>query len=68
MTATVHPLRCQEITGQVATTDRAATADLILDVAVKTAVALFREGCPGRARFVLTRAAMRADRILGSTP
>lgn len=65
MSATVHQLACQEVAGAVATTDREATADLVLDVAIKAAIRLYRQGRPGRAHYRLARALVQADRILG---
>lgn len=49
-----------------ATRDRAATANLVLELAMQEAVDLIRAGRPGRAEWVLVRAGMRAQRILGS--
>lgn len=65
MSARVIPLACQDDAARAATTDRAATADLVLHVAVRAAIDLIRTGRPGRARFVLERARLSADRILG---
>lgn len=48
-----------------ATRDREAAADRILCAAVDVAVLLVAEGRPGRATYVMTRACMSADRILG---
>lgn len=73
MTASVTPLRCQEDAARVATTDQEATADLILDVAIKAAVEFLarRAGTEHyrmtRAELLLERAALSADRILGRT-
>jgi hypothetical protein len=47
--------------------DRAAHADLLLDLAVKEAIDWLRAGKPGYAEYRLTRAAMAAERILGPT-
>lgn len=60
-------LACQAVVAQVATTDRVETADRVLHVGVITAVALIREGRFGRAEYVLERARISADRILGDT-
>lgn len=51
-----------------ATRDREAAAALHLDVAVKEAAALLRAGKPGRAEWLLVRAGMAAERILGQSP
>lgn len=51
----------------VATRDRSATADQLLDVACKDAVRLMRLERPGQARYRLARAGLAADRILGTT-
>jgi hypothetical protein len=48
----------------LATRNTGAAADLVLDVAVKTAVQLLRDGQPGRAHYVL-EALLSAGRILG---
>lgn len=48
-----------------ATRDRAATADLLLTLAVNEAVDLIRSGQPGQAEYRLGRAGMAAERILG---
>lgn len=50
---------------QVATTDRAGTADMVLDQACKAAVESLRRGRPGYAEYQLARAGERAGRILG---
>ena len=69
---TAAPLACQEVAARVATSDRAATADLILDVAVKAAVARLRAthvGTPAyraaRAELILAPAAETAERLIG---
>ncbi|MBA2952149.1 hypothetical protein GON03_19215 [Nocardioides sp. MAH-18] len=66
MTGQVSLLACQETVARVATTDRRATADAVLDVAVKDAMRLVRQGQPGLAEFRLARAARAAARILGA--
>lgn len=65
MSARVIPLACQDDAARAATTDRATAADLVLHVAVHDAIDLIRDGRHGRARFVLERARLSADRILG---
>lgn len=65
MTARVIPLACQDDAARVATTDRAKAADLRLATAVVEAIDLIRTGHPAHARFVLERARLSADRILG---
>ncbi|WP_067434142.1 hypothetical protein [Nocardioides jensenii] len=50
----------------VATRDRAVAADQRLNLAVARAVQLCREGRPGEAEYVMARAGVRAERILGS--
>lgn len=50
----------------VATKDRSATADMVLELAVRDAVRLIRLGRPGRAEFVMARAGTSADRIYGT--
>lgn len=60
-------LACQAVVAQVATTDRDQTADRILHIAVTQATDLIREGRFGRAVYVLERARLSADRILGHT-
>lgn len=50
-----------------ATRDRAAAADLVLADGVRRAIDHLRDGRPGMAEFILTKAAMSADRILGPT-
>ena len=65
MSAVVRPLACQDDAARVATTDRDAQADLVLSIAVQTAIVLMRAGRPGRARYELARAEVSASRILG---
>lgn len=48
-----------------ATSDQAATADMVLDVAVKEAVDLIKHGQVSAGRERLHRAGASADRILG---
>jgi hypothetical protein len=50
---------------QFASRDRQQAADRVLCAAVEVAVDLFREGRPGKAEWVLARAALSAERILG---
>ena len=50
---------------EVATTDRDAVADMILDRACKDAVQLLRIGQVTTARHRIQRVAIKADRILG---
>lgn len=54
-----------DVADAVATRDRAAQADALLDVACKAAVDMIRRGRPGRAEYVLARDGLRAERILG---
>lgn len=63
----VRPTVWQENADQAATRDRVQQADLVLDVAVKNAIAQIRGGRPGYAHFQLARAQERASRILGPT-
>lgn len=69
-----QPLACQEVAGRVATTDQEATADLVLDVAIKAAVAALtsdvgtRAYRAARAELLLATAGASADRILGRGP
>ena len=51
-----------------ATRDREAVALMTLDVAVRAAIHLIRQGRPGRAEWELVRAGMTAERILGRNP
>lgn len=67
MSAPVRLLACQQVAAAAATTDRAATAEQLLDVAVKDAVRLLRAGRAGLAEYRLARAGAAADRILGTT-
>lgn len=50
---------------RVATRDREAAAALVLTAAVREAARLVRDGKPGQAEYVLARAEVSADRILG---
>ncbi len=50
-----------------ATDDRAAAADLVLQLAVNEAVDLVRQGDVGYAVYRLERARMSAQRILGAS-
>ena len=52
--------------GTFATRSRQGAANLVLEVAVQEAVEWLRSGQPGRAEYVLTRAAESAQRILGT--
>lgn len=63
----VRPTIWQENADQAATRDRLVQADMVLDVAVKDAVAAIRGGRPGWAQYRLARAGERAERILGPT-
>jgi hypothetical protein len=63
----VRPTIWQENADLAASKNRVEQADLVLDVAVKDAIALFRDGRPGRAHYRLARAQERAGRILGPT-
>lgn len=63
--AVIRPTVWQENAAQFATRDRVASADLVLDVAVKDAIAALRDGRPGWAEYRLARAQERAGRILG---
>jgi hypothetical protein len=56
-----------ENANMAATRDLIPHADLVLDVACKDAVKAIREGRPGWALYRITRAAERAERILGPT-
>ncbi|MBB3041185.1 hypothetical protein [Nocardioides soli] len=67
MSALAVPLHCQETAAAVATRDRAATADQLIDVACKDAIRLLRGGRAGMAEYRLARAGTAADRILGTT-
>lgn len=73
MTTTPRLLACQEIASAVAYVDPALTADLILDIAVKDAIAKIRHDRQtpayrlARAELVLARAGASADRLLGGT-
>jgi hypothetical protein len=68
------PLACQEVVAKAATRDQQATADLILDVATKDAIAALasKAGTPSyrvaRAELLLAKAGASADRILGRGP
>lgn len=62
-----RPTVWQENADRFATRDRVTQADLVLDVAVKNAIAQIRGGRPGYAHFQLARALERAGRILGPT-
>ena len=48
-----------------ATRDTDTHADMLLDVACKEAIRLYRAGRYGRAEYVIARAALSAARILG---
>ena len=61
----VRPLAAQADAAKVATTDRQATADHILGVAVTEAIGFLREHRPGRAVYRLARAELSARRVLG---
>jgi hypothetical protein len=63
----VRPTVWQQNADQHATRDRDRQANVVLDVAVKSAIASLRGGRPGYALFQLTTAGMRAERILGPT-
>lgn len=63
----IRPTVWQDNADQAATRDRVGAADLVLDVAVKDAIAAIRGGRPGWALYRLTRAQERASRILGPT-
>lgn len=63
----VRPTIWQENADLAASKDRIVQADLVLDVAVKAAIASLRGGRPGYAHFQLARAQERAGRILGPT-
>lgn len=63
----VRPTVWQENADLAASRDRVQQADLVLDVAVKAAVASIRSGRPGYAHYQLARAQERAGRILGPT-
>lgn len=63
----VRPTVWQENADMAATRDRDRQANVVLDVAVKSAIASLRGGRPGYALFQLTTAGMRAERILGPT-
>lgn len=56
-----------ENAARFATSDRVATADLVLSAACKAAVESIRSGRPGYAEYQLARAEERAGRILGPT-
>ena len=56
----VRPTVWQENADMAASRDRVAQADLVLDVAVKNAIAQIRGGRPGYAHFQLARAQERA--------
>jgi hypothetical protein len=63
----VRPTVWQEDADMAATRDRDPQANVVLDVAVKAAIASLRGGRPGYALFQLTQACLRAERILGPT-
>lgn len=63
----VRPTVWQQNADMAATRDRDKQANVVLDVAVKAAIASLRGGRPGYALFQLTTAGMRAERILGPT-
>lgn len=65
--AVIRPTVWQENAARFASSDRVASADLVLDVAVKDAIAALRAGRPGWAEYRLARAQERAGRILGPT-
>lgn len=63
----LRPTVWQQNADQHATKDRDRQAAVVLDVAVKDAIAAIRDGRPGWAHYRLVRAAERAQRILGPT-
>ena len=63
MTATIWTQNAD----MAATRDRDQQANVVLDVAVKAAIASIRSGRPGYALFQLKTAELRAGRILGPT-
>lgn len=50
-----------------ATRDRVATSNMVLELAVHEAAELIATGHSGRGEWVLVRAGMRAQRILGES-
>ena len=65
MTATTWRAAAATDADQSATRDRDQQAELVIAVARTEALALIKAGKPGRAQYVMARAAMSAGRILG---
>jgi hypothetical protein len=63
----IRPTVWQDNADRHATRDRVAHVDMVLDAAVKAAIASMRCGRPGYALFQLARAGERAERVLGPT-
>lgn len=61
------PTVFKENAALAATRDRQAHVDVVLDAACKDYVQALRSGRPGWGLFRLTRAAERAERVLGPT-